>query len=73
MRSTSTSIAGERRKGMFSIMELRLIRYCVSNTLKDYRERLQTVDPESDESIELGNDSMILETILEKIADKPEV
>ena len=58
---------------MFSIMELRLIRSCVSNTLNDYRKRLQTVDPESDESIELGNDSMILETILDKIADKPEV
>ena len=58
---------------MFSIMELRLIRYCVAKTLEDYRKRLDSVDPESDESIELGNDSVILETILEKIADKPEV
>lgn len=55
---------------MFSIMELRLIRFCVSQTLGEYEERLKSVDPDSDESIELGNDSMILATILEKISEK---
>lgn len=55
---------------MFSVMELRLIRFSVSKTLADYEDRLKSVDPESDESIELGNDSMILSKILEKISDK---
>lgn len=58
---------------MFSIMELRLIRYSVSKTLEDFDDRLKTVDPESDESIELGNDSVILENILEKIAVREDI
>lgn len=55
---------------MFSIMELRLIRFSVSKTLRDYEDRLKSVDPDSDESIELGNDTVILANILEKISEK---
>ena len=58
---------------MFSTIELRLIRFSVSKTLEEFEGRLKTVDPESDESIELGNDARALEIILEKIADKPEI
>lgn len=58
---------------MFSIMELRLIRSSVSKTLANYEERLKTVEPEGDESIELGSDSMILANILEKISEREDV
>ena len=51
-------------------MELRLIRFSVSKTLRDYEDRLKSVDPDSDESIELGNDTVILANILEKISEK---
>ena len=58
---------------MFSVMELRLIRYAVSRELEISEQKLRILDPDSDESIELGNDSMILRRILEKIAEREDV
>lgn len=58
---------------MFSVMELRLIRHAVSRELEISEQKLRILDPDSDDSIELGNDSMILRNILEKIAEREDV
>ena len=58
---------------MFSVIELRLIHYCVSKALEEFDERLKTIDPDSDASVELGNDTKLLESILEKIAAREDV
>lgn len=55
---------------MFSVMELRLIRHAVQKELELSEKKLKILDPDSDESIEIGNDSMILRIIIEKINDK---
>jgi hypothetical protein len=52
---------------MFSVIELRLIRHAVHKELELSEKKLKILDPDSDDSIELGNDSMLLRTILEKI------
>lgn len=54
---------------MFSIMELRLIRHAVQKELELSEQKLKILDPDSDDSIELGNDSMQLRIILEKIEE----
>lgn len=52
---------------MFSEIELRLIRHAVLKELKLSEKKLKILDPDSDDSIELGNDSMLLRIIVEKI------
>ena len=51
----------------FSIMELRLIRHAVNKELELCEKKLKILDSDSDNSIELGNDSMLLRSIIEKI------
>ncbi|GAB2197060.1 hypothetical protein [Sessilibacter sp. MAH4] len=58
---------------MFNVQELRLIRHAVSKELDDCEKKLKILDPDSDDSIEIGNDSMLLRVILEKIANVEEV
>jgi len=58
---------------MFSIMELRLIRHAIQKELELCEKKLKILDPDSDESIELGNDSMLLRIIIEKIGEKENV
>ncbi len=58
---------------MFSVMELRLIRTSVKNTMQDLIERKDILDPESDDSVEITNDLMIYQNILEKINDREDV
>lgn len=52
---------------MFSEIELRLIRHAVLKELELSEKKLKTLDPDSDDLIELGNDSMLLRIIVEKI------
>ena len=52
---------------MFSEIELRLIRHAVLKELELSEKKLKILDPDSDDSIELGNDSMLLRIIVEKI------
>ena len=54
---------------MFSQIELHLIRHAVQKELELSEKKLKILDAESDDSIELGNDSMILRNIVEKIND----
>ncbi len=58
---------------MFSVMELRLIRHSVSKELEQCEKKLKILDPDSDDSIEIGNDSMLLRTIIEKINETESV
>jgi hypothetical protein len=58
---------------MFSTMELRLIRYSVKQTMDNLQKRLAILDPESDDSVEISNDLMMLDGIIEKINEKDEV
>ena len=51
---------------MFSVMELRLIRASVKNTMQELIERKGILDPESDDSVEITNDLMVYQNILEK-------
>ena len=58
---------------MFSVMELRLIRASVKNTMQELIERKGILDPESDDSVEITNDLMVYQNILEKINDREDV
>lgn len=58
---------------MFSIIELRLIRHAISKEVDQCEKKLNILDPDSDDSIEIGNDLMILRTILEKISENKDV
>ena len=52
---------------MFNEIELRLIRHAVLKELELSERKLKILDPDSDDSIEIGNDSMILRIIIDKI------
>jgi hypothetical protein len=54
-------------------MELRLIRHAVAKEIEQSEKKLKILDPDSDDSIEIGNDLMILRIILEKISENPDV
>ena len=58
---------------MFSDMELRLIRYAVNQTMEQLKDKRGTVDPESDDAVEIINDLMLYRIIIEKINEKKEV
>ena len=58
---------------MFSVIELRLIRHAIQKELELCEKKLKILDPDSDESIELGNDSMLLRIIIEKIGESENV
>lgn len=58
---------------MFSIMELRLIRYSISKEITQDKKKLKILDPDSDDSMEIGNDLMILRNILEKISENSDI
>lgn len=58
---------------MFSVMELRLIRYSVKKTMDDLIKRKAILDPESDDSIEITNDLMGYQSILDTINDEDRV
>jgi len=58
---------------MFSVMELRLIRHSVHNTMENLKKRVQVLDPESDEVVEAVNDLKLYQTILEKISERKDV
>ena len=58
---------------MFSDMELRLIRYAVAQTMEQLKSKRGSVDPESDDAIEITNDLMLYRIIVEKINEKEEV
>jgi len=58
---------------MFSTMELRLIRNSVNKTMDNLQKRLEILDPESDDAVEISNDLMLYNSIIEKISDSPEV
>ena len=58
---------------MFSVMELRLIRHAVNKELQLCEKKIKILDPDSDESIELGNDIPILRTIIDKISERQDV
>jgi hypothetical protein len=63
----------ERQVAMFSVMELRLIRYSVKKTIENMKRRLKILDPESDEAVEAKNDLMLYQNIIEKIDDRSDV
>lgn len=58
---------------MFSVMELRLIRHAVAKELELSEKKLKILDPDSDDSIEIGNDIPLLKSIIEKISDRKDV
>ena len=58
---------------MFSVAELRLIRHAVNKEIERSEKKLKILDPDSDDSIELGNDSTLLRIILEKISDRKDI
>ena len=58
---------------MFSEMELRLIRHAVHKTMETLTNRVQVLDPESDELVEAVNDLTMYQTILDKINERKEV
>ncbi|MFT7561688.1 MAG: hypothetical protein ACI93R_003617 [Flavobacteriales bacterium] len=58
---------------MFSVMELRLIRYSVKQTMDNLKKRKSILDPESDDAVGIVNDLMMYQNILESIKDTPEV
>lgn len=58
---------------MFSVIELRIIRHSILNTMVNMKERLRILDPESDDAVEITNDLMIHQNILKKIDDRDDV
>ena len=48
-------------------MELRIIKYSVSNTMRIKQKQLSILDPESDDAVEISNDLMLYQSIIEKI------
>lgn len=52
---------------MFSTVELRHIRLCLSRQLVAQREELLKLDEDSDEYMEKANDLMVLDSIIAKI------
>lgn len=58
---------------MFSIFELRLIRHAIEKEIEISEKKLKILDPDSDDSIEIGNDLMSLRMIIEKITENKEV
>ena len=58
---------------MFSVMELRLIRTTVKQTMDELTKRKAILDPESDDSAEITNDLMIYQNVIEKINDREDV
>tara|TARA_R110000868_G_scaffold351589_3_gene612857 strand:- start:228 stop:407 length:180 start_codon:yes stop_codon:yes gene_type:complete len=52
---------------MFNQMELRIIKYSVSNTMRIKQKQLSILDPESDDAVEISNDLMLYQSIIEKI------
>jgi len=58
---------------MFSAVELRLIRYSVKHTMKNLQNRLEILDPESDDAVGATNDLMLCQNIIEKINDRQDV
>lgn len=58
---------------MFSVIELRLIRYSVTKTMENMKNRLKIMDPESDDAVEAKNDLMLCQNIIEKINDRSDV
>ena len=58
---------------MFSVMELRLIRHAVSKELALCEKKLKILDPDSDDSIEIGNDIPLLRSVIEKISEREDV
>lgn len=58
---------------MFSVMELRLIRYSVQKTMDNLLKRKAILDPESEDAIEITNDLMGYQNILDTINDEDNV
>lgn len=58
---------------MFSVMELRHIRYSVKKTMENLKSRIKILDPESDEVVEAKNDLMLYQNIIDKISEMPDV
>ncbi|SBS28895.1 hypothetical protein MSP8886_01351 [Marinomonas spartinae] len=58
---------------MFNIMELRIIRASVKASMDGLLEKLKTIDPDSDEAVEISNDLMFYQSILDTISENPEV
>ncbi len=58
---------------MFTVAELRLIRNAVHVRMEELKKRKGILDPESDDSIEATNDLMLLQIILDKIRERPDV
>ena len=58
---------------MFSILELRLIRHSVHKNMENLKKRVQVLDPESDEVVEVVNDLKIYQIILDKISERKDV
>ncbi len=58
---------------MFSVIELRMIRYSVIQTMNDLKNKLGVIDVESDDAVEISNDLMVYQNIVEKISDREDV
>lgn len=58
---------------MFSVIELRLIRYSVKKTMENMESKLKIMDPESDDAVAAKNDLMLYQNIIEKIDDRSDV
>lgn len=63
----------KRRRPMFSVLELRLIRTAVTKTIDDLVKRKKILGPESDEAVEIVNDLLLYQNIIEKINDREDV
>ena len=73
MQFTSINLLEKETVVMFSVMELRLIRHAVSKQLEQDEKKLHILDPDSDDSIEIGNDLLILRNIIDKINARADV
>ena len=58
---------------MFSEIELRLICHAVLKELSLSEKKIKILDPDSDDSIELCNDLVLLRIIVEKINESEKI
>ncbi|MFK3863686.1 hypothetical protein [Pseudoalteromonas rhizosphaerae] len=58
---------------MFTIIELRIIRASVKASQDSLLHKLQLLDPQSDEAIEIINDLVLYESIIDTLSENAEM
>ena len=51
------------------INEKKMILFCLHRTLQENTNKMSTYDQDTDEYMELGNDNMLIETIINKLKE----